>query len=131
MKTIDKLAWIEIKDQRILTTRSTGKDKYYIPGGKREVGETDVQALTREIQEELSVTLTPETINFLGVFEAQAHGHPEGTTVRMTCYTADYTGTLAPAAEIEEMRWLTNADRDKISFVDVLIFNHLAEQNLL
>ncbi len=131
MKTIDKLAWIEIKNQHILTTRSTGKDKYYIPGGKREVGETDVQALTREIQEELSVTLTPETINFLGVFEAQAHGHPEGTTVRMTCYTADYTGTLAPAAEIEEMRWLTNADRDKISFVDVLIFNHLAEQNLL
>jgi len=131
MKTIDKLAWIEIRDQQILTTRSAGKDKYYIPGGKREAGETDVQALTREIQEELSVTLTPETINFLGVFEAQAHGHPEGTTVRMTCYTADYTGTLAPAAEIEEMRWLTNADRDKISFVDILIFNHLEQQNLL
>ena len=131
MKTIDKLAWIEIKNQRILTTRSTGKDKYYIPGGKRETGETDVQALTREIQEELSVTLTPETINFLGVFEAQAHGHPEGTTVRMTCYTADYTGTLAPAAEIEEMRWLTNADRDKISFVDILIFNHLEQQKLI
>jgi len=131
MKIIDKLAWIEIKDQRILTTRSTGKDKYYIPGGKREAGETDVQALTREIQEELSVTLTPETISFLGVFEAQAHGHPEGTVVKMTCYTAGYTGTLAPAAEIEEMRWLTNADRDKISFVDILIFNHLEQHNLL
>ena len=55
MKIIDKLAWIELKDKSILSTKSYGKDKYYIPGGKREIGETDEQALIREINEELSV----------------------------------------------------------------------------
>jgi 8-oxo-dGTP pyrophosphatase MutT (NUDIX family) len=37
----------------ILSTRSRDKDVYYLPGGKRELGETDVQTLVREIREEL------------------------------------------------------------------------------
>ena len=57
MKLIDKLAWIEIKDKMILSTKTYGKDKYYIPGGKREKGETDEQALYREIKEELSIDI--------------------------------------------------------------------------
>jgi hypothetical protein len=36
MKVIDKLAWIELQNQSILSTKSYGKDKFYIPGGKRE-----------------------------------------------------------------------------------------------
>jgi 8-oxo-dGTP pyrophosphatase MutT (NUDIX family) len=131
MKLIDKLAWIEIKDKMILSTRSYGKDKYYIPGGKREAGETDAEALCREIQEELSVTLQVDTLRFLGVFEAQAHGHPEGVLVRMTCYLAAYTGNLMASAEIEEMKWLTYSDQDKIAEVDKLIFAFLKEKDLI
>jgi 8-oxo-dGTP diphosphatase len=131
MKVIDKLAWIHLQNKAILSTKSFNKDKYYIPGGKRETGESDHEALIREVREELTVELLPDTIQFVGVFEAQAHGHPEGTAVKMTCYTANYTGTLQPAAEIEEMRWLNHADQDKISWVDILIFNFLKEQNLL
>lgn len=131
MLTIDKLAWIEIQDKKILSTRSYGKDKYYIPGGKREAGETDAEALVREIREELTVALAPETLALVGIFEAQAHGHPPGTLVKMTCYTSAYTGTLAPAAEIEDLMWLTYADMDKISHVDILIFNYLKERDLI
>jgi len=57
----------------VLSTRSFGKDKYYIPGGKREAGETDEQVLLREIKEELNVHLDNTTLKQLGVFEAQAH----------------------------------------------------------
>jgi 8-oxo-dGTP diphosphatase len=131
MKVIDKLAWIELKDKQILCTRSIGKDKYYIPGGKREVGESDVDALCREILEELSVELDETSINFVGVFEAQAHGQPEGTIVRMTCYRAAYLGTLAAAAEIEEMRWLRFGDKDKVAPVDILIFDFLRARDLM
>lgn len=131
MKVIDKLAWIELKDKQILSTRSFGKDKYYIPGGKREAGESDVDALCREIREELSVQLDVPSIDFVGVFEAQAHGQPEGTMVRMTCYRASYSGTLAPAAEIEEMRWLRFGDKDKVAPVDILIFDFLKERDLM
>ncbi|OQP59406.1 DNA mismatch repair protein MutT [Niastella vici] len=131
MKTIDKLAWIEVKDKSILSTRSYGKDKYYIPGGKREAGETDEQALLREIKEELDVDLDKGTLKKVGVFVAQAHGHPEGTMVKMTCYTAAYVGQLKAQSEIEEIIWLTSADKDKISAVDILIFDHLKENGII
>ena len=128
---IDKLAWIHIVERKILSTRSKGKDAYYIPGGKREQGETDLQALTREIREELTVDLLPETVRYMGTFEAQAHGKPEGVVVRMTCYTADYTGEIAAASEIAEVVWLEYADKAKTSPVDHLIFDWLKERDLI
>ncbi|MGN7823631.1 NUDIX domain-containing protein [Chitinophaga varians] len=131
MKIIDKLAWIEIKNKSILSTKSFGKQKYYIPGGKREQGENDEQALCREVLEELTVELKTETLKFVGTFEAQADSHPDGVLVKMTCYTADYTGTLKESAEIEELRWLKYADKDKISEVDKLIFDFLKDQHLI
>jgi 8-oxo-dGTP pyrophosphatase MutT (NUDIX family) len=124
---IDKIAWIRLKDGAILSSRSRGKDVYYIPGGKREPGEGDVDTLVREIQEELSVAIVPDTIKHVGTFHAQAHGHPEGTIVRMTCYTADYQGVLEPNSEVEEIVWLTHADRHRVSPVDQIIFDHLHE----
>lgn len=131
MKQIDKLAWIEIKDKKILSTRSFGKEKFYIPGGKREVGETDQQALTREIKEELNVHLDKNTLKFVGVFEADADGHAAGISVKMTCYTATYSGQLEASSEIAEIIWLTSADKDKISAVDRLIFDFLQQNKLL
>jgi len=131
MKVIDKLAWIEIKDKSILSAKSYGKDKYYIPGGKRENGETDEQALSREIKEELSVDIKTDTLKFAGVFQAQAHGHSTGTIVKMTCYMAEVTGQLKAASEIEEIKWLNYSDKDKISEVDKLIFDYLNEAGLL
>jgi 8-oxo-dGTP diphosphatase len=131
MVLIDKLAWIYLRDRRVLITRSHGKTVYYLPGGKREPGESDAQALTREVLEELSVHLLPETLQYLGTFEAQAHGHPEGVIVRMTCYSADYESTLAPSMEIEAMDWFTYADRPRTSTVDHLIFDWLLEQGMI
>jgi 8-oxo-dGTP pyrophosphatase MutT (NUDIX family) len=58
---IDKLAYIEIKDRKLLVTLSQGKDTWYIPGGKRNGNETDLEALAREVKEELSVNLKPNT----------------------------------------------------------------------
>ncbi len=106
MTFIDILAWIEIKNKKLLFSLSKGKDKYYIPGGKREGNESDKEALIREIKEELSVDLVPKTIKFLQEFSAQAHGKPEGTFVRIRCYTAEYRGQIKPDNEIEEVVWL-------------------------
>ncbi|MDP3794692.1 MAG: NUDIX domain-containing protein [bacterium] len=128
---IDKLAWICIKDRVVLSTRSRGKDTYYIPGGKREGDETDEEALLREIKEELSVDLLPETIAYVGTFEAQAHGKPEGTVVRMTCYSGNFAGEIRPATEIEEVVWLTHAGREQSSPVDKIILDRLKEKNLI
>lgn len=131
MTAIDKIAWIRLENGRILSTRSHGKDVYYIPGGKREPGETDLDTLAREISEELTVAIKTDSATHVGTFEAQAHGHPNGTAVRMTCYAADYQGTLTPSSEIAELIWLTYADRDRVSPVDQLIFDHLHQGSLL
>jgi 8-oxo-dGTP diphosphatase len=131
VRVIDKLAWIHIDSGRLLAARSRGKNVYFIPGGKREHGESDEQALTREVREELSVALKAGSLRPLGVFEAQAHGQPEGVTVRMTCYAGDYAGHLKPAAEIEEIAWLTYGDRDRVSLVAQIIFDDLRDRGLL
>ena len=68
--TIDKLAWLYIRDKRLLAARSKGKALYYVPGGKREPGESDAAALIREIKEELSIDLIGESIVYAGVFTA-------------------------------------------------------------
>lgn len=131
MKVIDKVAYLYLVDGRILSTRSKGKDKYYIPGGKREGNETDVETLVREIKEELSVEIIPDSAQFYGVFEAQAHGKAEGIVVKMTCYTADFTGELQADSEIAEIVWLNYSDIDNVSPVDKLIFEELHSKKLL
>jgi 8-oxo-dGTP pyrophosphatase MutT (NUDIX family) len=122
---IDKLALIYIKDRKILSSRSTGKSTWYLPGGKREKGENDMEALAREIREELNVELVLSSIKYMGVFKAQADSHASGVIVKMTCYTGEYSGTLQPANEIEEIGFLTLKDKDKSSPVDKLILQHL------
>ncbi|OEK06521.1 NUDIX hydrolase [Roseivirga misakiensis] len=131
MKVIDKLAWLEIKDNRILVARSKGKEAFYIPGGKRELGESDAQALIREIDEELSVKLHEDSLAYYGTFSAQAHGHADGVLVQMTCYMGQYDGELKAAAEIEEVSWLEFEEMDKTSHVDKIIFKDLRSKNLL
>lgn len=128
---IDKIALIRIVDGKILGTRSKGKELYYLPGGKRDPGETDTETLIREIEEELSVQVKPETVVHFGNFEAQADGKAEGIVVKMACYTADYDGELRPASEIDELEWLSYKDRDRASRVVQIIFDHLHEKNLL
>jgi 8-oxo-dGTP diphosphatase len=131
MPYIDKLAWIHIVDRKVLATLSKGKDTYYLPGGKREIGESDEQALLREIEEELTVKLLLPTLRSAGIFEAQAHGKPPGTIVRMTCFFGDYEGTLKANAEIEKLIWFMHDDRLKCSTVDVIIFDDLKKKNLI
>ena len=131
MAVIDKVAFLYLQDGKILSTRSKGKDKYYIPGGKREAGESDIETLVREVKEELSVDIIESSAKLYGVFEAQAHGKAEGAIVKMTCYTAEFTGELKADSEIAEIVWLTTADIETVSPVDKLIFADLKQKGLL
>lgn len=125
MNHIDKLAWIFIENNKLLCAKSKGKEAFYIPGGKRDAGETDQQALIREIKEELSVDLQPETLRFAGTFLAQADQKADGTVVKITCYFADYTGTIQAASEIEEVMWLNHKDKKICSQVTGTIMDWL------
>lgn len=125
MNEIDKLAWLYIKNKRLLVARSKGKDTYYIPGGKREHGETDEQALIRETKEELSIDLLSHTIKHAGTFKAQAHEKPPGVMVKISCYYAKFTGEIKPNAEIEETHWLAHDETLKCSLATQMVLHWL------
>jgi len=131
MTIIDKLGLICLKDKKLLTARSKNKELYYVPGGKRELGESDEGALIREIREELLVEIDPESLMFLGSFEAQADEKPLGTIVKITCYSAKFIGNLKANAEIEEIAWLSLEDINKCSLVTQEIMKWLKSQDLL
>lgn len=123
---IDTVAWVRVENGRILCARPRGKDVFYIPGGKREGAESDLQTLLREISEELTVTLLPGTVRHVGTYQAdQPGGHPDGAVVRMSCYAGDYAGTLAASSEIDEFAWFSYADRPRVPPVDQLLFDDL------
>jgi 8-oxo-dGTP pyrophosphatase MutT (NUDIX family) len=103
---IDTVAWVHLDNGRILCARPRGKDVFYIPGGKREGAESDLETLRREISEELTVALLPGTERHVGTYQA---GAPGGLMVRMSCYAAGYTGTLAASSEIDELAWFDYA----------------------
>lgn len=131
MQEIDKLAWLYIKDKKVLGARSKGKTTIYLPGGKREVGESDDVALSREIREELSVELIPATIKYINTFVAQADGNPIGTMVRMACYQAEFRGMITAAAEIEEVVWMSYLDRENCSIGGKIILDWLKEKGMI
>ncbi len=105
---------------------ATWQGRLHVPGGKREGRESDLQALLREIAEELTVTLLPGTVRHVGTYQAGPPGcHQGATVVRMSCYTGDYTGTLAPSSEIEELAWFCYADRHRVPPVNQMLFDDL------
>ncbi len=53
MKQIHKIIAIVIKENKLLMVRKVGKDIWTNLGGKPEKDETEIQALQREIQEEI------------------------------------------------------------------------------
>src|SRR5690606_19830702 len=103
----------------------------YVPGGKREGAESDLETLVREIKEELSVLLDPKTVAHAGTYEAAGTGLRDGTVVRMACYTAEYRGDLTPSSEIEETAWFPYANRDLVPPVDQMLFDDLKADGVL
>ena len=84
------------------------------------------RSLLREIAEELTVTLLPGTVRHVGTYQAaQRDGQAERVLVRMSCYTADYSGTLTASSEIAEFGWFGYADRPRVPPVDQLLFDDL------
>ena len=142
---IDKLALILINSERKqLVARSYNRTVFYTPGGKREPGESDEEALLRECSEELSVNLisstkTPSTIEPFGSFEAQAYGKPEGTKVRMTCFHVtpreaelELENMVVASEEVEELKWIDSSfDREKLTVTGIMILEDLKEKGLI
>lgn len=134
MNIIYKSAGVILENRKLLVTRTQGKDIFVAPGGKREEQETDTQALTRELLEELSISIDENTLEDFGTWSAEAAGQ-EGTVVQMHVFIVKtYTGSITPSNEIEEVKWINSSDLTSIELGS--IFKHdvmpkLLELNLI
>jgi 8-oxo-dGTP pyrophosphatase MutT (NUDIX family) len=111
VEDLDVVAWVQVSDGRMLAVRSRGRDLLYLPGGKREPGEDDWSALSREVREELDLELDRPSFRELGVVRAPAHDQPAFTHVRMACFTASYRGAMTAAGEVDEFVYVGAGDR--------------------
>ncbi len=112
MADINKAGAVIIRDRKLLVSRNKGKEVYVAPGGKLEEGEDDLDALTRELQEEQSIEIDPNSTELLGEFEAIAAGDNSNRTIRMGVYIVNkYSGEPTPTSEVEENAWVDSRSK--------------------
>lgn len=95
-----------VRDGALLVVRKRGTARYMLPGGKYETGESALDCLRRELDEELGVDIGALGLAPLGQFAAPAANEP-GRTVLSSVFRAAWTGetTPAPRSEIEAVAW--------------------------
>lgn len=107
MKVISIAAALLIgADGRTLLVRKRDTQAFMQPGGKIEPGEPAPLALARELEEELGLVIDPQQATFLGAFAAPAANEP-GFEVRCQLYEVRTDADVLPAAEIEEVIWVS------------------------
>ena len=79
-------------------------------GGKVELGESKEQALIRECQEELAVTVAVRD-----VFMEVDHVYPD-LTVHLTLFNASITEGIPQKIEHNDLRWITVEEIDQYPF---------------
>ncbi|WP_287218902.1 NUDIX domain-containing protein [Rhodococcus sp. (in: high G+C Gram-positive bacteria)] len=92
----------------VLTVRKRGTDHFMFPGGKPEPGESPAQTAIRECAEELGADLDLAELRPVGVFRAAA-ANEDGFVVEASVFEHPPVAAVAPAAEIDEVRWLDTA----------------------
>ena len=114
MKQIEVVAAIIRKGDKIFATqRGYGewKDWWEFPGGKMEVGETPVEALVREIREELSAE-----INVGELLTTVEYDYPK-FHLTMHCYLCSLIGEALHLNEHEAAKWLAKDELDSVKWL--------------
>ena len=101
------------KDKFLICQRPANKKRgllWEFVGGKVEQGETKEQALIRECQEELAITVEP-----LEVFTEVTHEYPD-ITVHLTLFNCTILQGQPRLLEHHDMKWITSAEIHNYEF---------------
>jgi 8-oxo-dGTP pyrophosphatase MutT (NUDIX family) len=106
MTTFVTAAFCLVRDRQLLTVRKAGSQRFMLPGGKIDPGESAREAADREVMEEVGLDVAGMGLP-LGRFHDVA-ANEEDSWVDATVFVADLDPDHAPTplAEIAEQRWL-------------------------
>ncbi|GGV31453.1 NUDIX hydrolase [Streptomyces spectabilis] len=103
------VAAVIVQEGRLLVvSKKAAPDVFYLPGGKPDAGEEPLEALVRELDEELGVR--PVAPTFLAEIESTAA--LEGVPLHLTVFTAGLSQVPRPAAELARLRWIAGTETD-------------------
>ena len=111
-RVIKVVAYAVVDNRRLLMVRKRNTGKFMFPGGKFKPGESDLDCLVREVQEELGCQVEIDTVRFLGEFTTQAANEPDAQLIARV-YQGQLLGDPAPSNEIEEIVWFSSEGQAK------------------
>lgn len=103
-------------DGAVVSVRKAGTDRFMLPGGKWEAGESPLECAIREIDEELGVTLATGALTPLGRFHTPTANEP-GFRLVSEVFAAEVDRRPEPRAEIAEVRMV---ERDEMALLATL-----------
>ncbi|MEG3628181.1 NUDIX hydrolase [Streptomyces poriticola] len=103
-RQLNVVAAVIVERARLLVvSKRAAPDVFYLPGGKPDPGEGSLEALRRELDEELGVQPVEPRL----LAEVESLAALERVPLRLTLFEAAIDGRPHPAAELARLQWIS------------------------
>lgn len=108
---------VEETEDQILLVQVRHREKYYFPGGKIDEGETLLEAIQREIEEELQLYFSQEDFTYIGKVIGEAYPQPN-TLTELNGFKVNRSinwNEVQIDNEVTDIRWFNKSDTQYIA----------------